>query len=205
MSSAQHNDVAIRVDAVDASELIAYLTADGGSYLAVKELEGSNPHYHVVLHTTRKLPAVRTALKRAMPGLKGNGSYSVSAVRDLPKYQRYMMKGDSREVQAHVVAGHGMEYSSLQWQEETHDAYWDEADSITRKRKSEPLMNSIFAQCTAAGTEWHQRDKIARIYIKELVSRDKAINIFALKSQINLIQIKLCPDDSALENLVSQV
>lgn len=205
MTSAQHNDVAIRVDSTDHEELVCFLKADGGSYLAVKELEGSNPHYHVVLHTARKLPAVRTALKRAMPGLKGNGSYSVSAVRDLGKYQRYMMKGDSREVQPHVVASYGMMYSDQSWQEETHDAYWDEAEQINRKRKREPLMDSVFQQCTAAGLEWHQRDRIARIYIKELISRDKAINTFALKSQINLIQCKLCPDDSALENLVSTI
>ena len=205
MSSAQHNDVAIRVDAADATELICFLTADGGSYLAVKELEGSNPHYHVVLHTARKLPAVRTALKRAMPALKGNGSYSVSQVRDLSKYQRYMMKGESREVQPHVAAAHGMEYGSAQWQEEMHDAYWDEAEQLNRKRKREPVIDSVYQQCTAAGLSWDQRDKIARIYIKELISRDKPINTFALKSQINLIQCKLCPDDSALENLVSTV
>lgn len=202
---AQHNDVAIRVDGQSHEELVQFLTADGGSYLVVKELEGSNPHYHVVLHSTRKLPAIRTALKRAMPSLRGNGSYSVTAVRDLAKYQRYMMKGDSKEVMPQVVASYGMAYSDLSWQEEMHDAYWAEAEDLKRKRSKAPIQSSIYEQCTAEGVEWHQREKIARIYIKELVSRDKPINIFSLRSQINLIQVKLCPDDSAIDNLVSSI
>lgn len=198
-------DVAIRIDAADHAEFVSFLAADGGAYLVVKELEDSNPHYHAILHSSRKLPAIRTALKRAIPTLSGNGSYSVSAVRDLAKYQRYCMKGVSREVQAHVVAAHGLNYSDPSWQEEIHDSYWDEADQISRKRKREPLMDSVYQQCVASAVQWHQRESIARIYIKELISRDKPINLFALKSQINLIQCKLCPDDSALENLVSAV
>ena len=203
MSTQETQNVAIRVDTADSSQLVQFLAADGGAYLAVKELEGTNPHIHVILHSSRKLPAIRTALKRAMPQLSGNGSYSVSQVRDLAKYQRYCMKGVSREIQAEVVAAFGLMYSDPSWQEEMHDAYWDEADQITRKRKREPVMDSVYQQCTAAAVQWHQRDSIARIYIKELISRDKPINLFALKSQINLIQCKLCPDDSALENLVS--
>lgn len=198
-------DIAIRVDGDSAAQLIEVLDKDGGAYLVVKELEGSNPHFHAVLHSVRKLAAVRQAIKRAMPQLNGNGSYSVASVRDLAKYQRYMMKGESAETMPVVIAAHGMMYTDPSWQEEQHDAYWEENEVLTRKRKASPAFDVVLQQCKVRQISWSNREAIAREYIKELASRDKGINIFALKSQVNLIQIKLCPDDSAIEDLARQV
>lgn len=198
-------DIALRLDGQDSAAFVKVLDADGGAYLVVKELEDSNPHFHAVLHSNRKPSAVRAALKRAMPELNGNGSYSVTLVRDLAKYQRYMMKGESCEVMPHVVAAHGMAYTSLEWQEEHHDAYWAENDELLRRRKKGPVFESVLAQCRTDRISWDNRSKIAEIYIRHLVDADKAINLFSLKSYCNLIQVKLCPDDKALEDLAAQV
>lgn len=197
--------IAIRVDGDSSVELCQVLDKDGGAYLVVKELEGSNPHFHAVLHSVRKLSAVRQALKRAMPQLNGNGSYSVTAVRDLTKYQRYMMKGETREKLPHVVAAHGVLYTDSAWQSEMHDAYWDENDSIQRKRKFEHIDDVVLDRCKELSYSWQNRQGIAEQYIRELVSRNKPINIFSLKSHVNLLQIKLCPDDRAIEDLAQQV
>jgi len=197
--------VAIRIDGQSASELIAFCDKDGGAYFIVKELEGSNPHFHCVLHSVRKLSAVRTALKRAMPGLNGNGSYSVSAVRDLEKYQRYMSKGESSEVLPVVSGAQGFQYASAEWLQETHDAYWDENGQIMAARKRKHIIETVLLTCKEAKYEWTSRSLIAAAYIKELVSRDKPINIFAAKSAVNLIQVKLCPNDNAIDDLASTI
>lgn len=203
--SSQPIPVAIRIDGHSATELISVLDKDGGAYLVVKELEGSNPHFHAVLHSLRKLSAVRAAIKRAIPTLNGNGSYSVAQVRDLAKYQRYMMKGESEDVMPVITAGFGLMYTDPSWQEEQHDAYWEEAATLTRKRKAAPVFEAVLHECKVRQISWQNREAIGRIYIKEQADRDKGINIFALKSQVNLIQIKLCPDDSAIEDLARQI
>ena len=198
---ATHYDVAVRVDAVDCTALVGVLTADGGSYLVVKELEDTNPHFHCYLRTARKLPAVRAALKRAMPELNGNGSYSVSNCRDVERYLRYMLKGESVGVMPQVVAANGLGYQSDEWQKSQHDAYWEENAQIGRKRKLMSVADSVLAACKEKKLRWDDRDAIAELYIRELVSRDKAINLFSVRSNTSLLQCKLCPDDTAIKLL----
>lgn len=199
------NNVAIRIDGDFAAEVKQFLDKDGGAYLVVKELEGSNPHYHVVLHSDRKLSAIRTALKRAIPQLSGNGSYSVSGVRDLEKYQRYMAKGESQHVMPVVVCAHGMEYTSAAWLEEQHDAYWAENQALNSRKRKAPVTEVVLQRCKEKAIGWSNREAIAVEYIKELADRGKGINIFATKSQVNLIQVQLCPGDEAIEDLARQI
>lgn len=197
--------VAIRVDGDAYREKLRDFCSGHGACLLVREtVDGSNPHFHAVLHSDRKVPAIRMALKRAL-AVGGNGEYSVAEVRDLDKYQRYIMKGESASVFPQVVMAVGMQYQDPTWQQSTHGAYWAESLALGRKRKLEPVMDVVYAECTTGGVEWHQRDKISKIYIKELVARSKPINLFSIKSYINLLQCKLCPDDTALDNLCSAV
>lgn len=201
----QLNIFAIRLDGNDPNKLIDVLKADGGAYLVVKEMEGVNPHYHGVIHTTKKLPAFRAALKRAMPELNGNKSYSVSGVRELEKYQRYMLKGEARATAPDIVGGYGITYQDQEWLDERHDAFWDEADEITRRRKARPVAEDVLAACRTARINYKDREKIAEMYIRELVDRNKAINLYSVKSSVSLIQAKLCPDDSFIKDLVNYV
>lgn len=197
------NVLAIRLDGTDASKLVDVLTADGGAFLVVKEVAGDNIHFHGVLHTTKKLPAFRAALKRAMPELNGNGSYSVSTVRELEKYQRYMLKGDSRAKDAEVIAANGLTYTDAEWRGERHDAYWDENDELSRKRKAGCLMDDVLAACKEQRIAFDNREAISRLYIRGLVERNKAINLYSVKSTVSLIQAKLCPDDSFINELAT--
>lgn len=197
--------VAIRVDGDNyAQQLRDFLTSDGAALCVRETVEGENPHYHAVLHSDRKVPAIRMALKR-MLGITGNGQYSLAEVRDLDKYQRYMMKGPSADVMPEIIAAVGIQYQDNDWRQDKHDAFWEEAAQLTKKRKLEPIMDYTYRECTANSVQWHQRERIAKIYISELIARNKPINTFAAKSAINLLQCKLCPDDSALDNIVSSV
>lgn len=197
--------VAIRVDGDSyRDKLRDFLSSDGGSLCVRETVDGDNPHYHAVLHSERKVPAIRMALKRAL-GLNGNGDYSVAEVRDLPKYLRYMMKGACAEVGPEVIMAVGMEYGNADWQRGQHAAFWADASADRRKRKLEPIMEATYKTCLDEGVSYDQRDRIAKIYIRGLIDRDRPINIFSAKSAINLLQCKLCPDDSALDNLVASV
>lgn len=197
--------LAIRLDGPSPTALISVLDKDGGAYLVVKELADSNVHYHVILHSVRKLSAVRAAIKRAMPEVNGNGSYSVTLVRDVSKYERYMMKGDSAEELPQVVAAHGMTYTSVDWHREQHDAYWAENALLGANRRKRPIIETVLIACKEAKYSWTNREAIAKVYIKEVVDRDRPINIFSAKAAVNLLQVKLCPNEDALDDLARNV
>lgn len=198
---------AIRLDADDVTQLRAVLEADGGAYMVVRETceDGRNVHFHGVLISKRKSTAVRAAIKRAMPQLNGNGSYSCVPVRDLDKYHRYMLKGKSRSTGPEIVCANGIQYTEESWRDEQHDAYWDENEEINRTRKKKRVFDAVLDQCKEAGLEWTNREAIAKKYIKELSDRNMAINLFSVKSHCNLIQVKLCPDDRAIEDLAGHI
>lgn len=193
---------AIRIDGQFTDPIKQFFEKDGGAYLVVKELEDSNPHMHGVLHSDRKPQAVRMAIKRAIPGA-GNGAYSCAPVKDLDKYQRYMMKGASKETGAEVLASYGLEYGDPEWQATAHEAYWEENDRISKRRKLENIDDVVVELVRQAGIDWSNREKLAEVYIRELSSRNKPINLFSLRSKLNLLQIKLCPDDRAITDLAA--
>lgn len=197
--------LAIRVDGDQhRQKLRDFLSSDGAALCVRETVDGENPHYHAVLHTDRKIAAVRMALKRCL-GVTGNGEYSVAQVKDLARYQRYMLKGDAKGVLPEIVIAIGMIYQSDSWVEEQHDAYWEENATLVKKRALEPVPAAVLSQCKEANVAWDRRDRIAEIYIRELVTRNKAINLFSLKSNVNLIQCQLCPGDQAIEDLARQV
>lgn len=86
-----------------------------------------------------------------------------------------------------------------------HNAYWDENEETARRRKLMPVAEAVLAQCKDARIKWDDVESIGKIYIRELVKRDKAINIFSVKSNVHLIQVKLCPNDAAIELLASKL
>lgn len=203
MSQNVYYDIAIRLDGQSSEKLIEFLDQDGGSYLVVKELEDSNPHFHVVLHTRRKLQAVRMAFRRQFPELKGNGAYSISAVRDVDKYHRYLMKGESSELQPNVIAANGVQYSNVLWQQAQHDEYWQVNQELQEAERKLPVAEVVLKACKEVAVQWSNREKISELYIRELVVRDKPINLHSVRAAVSLLQVKLCPDDQAILDLAA--
>lgn len=197
--------IALRVDGDDDSMLPTFCEADGGAYFVVHEIADSGSHYHAVLHSTRDLQAVRMAFRRMFPELRGNQAYSISVVKDLNKYQRYLCKGVSRDLAPEVVGAYGINYGSLEWQDEQHAAYWDNNDDLLRSRSRLSVVDAVVEACRADAISWNDREKIGEIYIRELVSRSKAINIFSVRASLNLVQVQLCPTDDAIKDLARQV
>lgn len=172
--------------------------------MVVQEKLEENPHFHVYLRTTRKPQAIRVALKRAIEGLNGNGSYSVSVCRDVQRYYQYILKGESRHERPIVTAANGMQHTNEDWRNEQHAAYWDENEETARRRKLVPVAEAVLQACKDSNVKWDDAERIAEFYIRELHSRNKAINIFSVRSYIALLQCKLCPDDSAIKALAQK-
>lgn len=198
---------AIRVDGDDVWDLVSYLESDGGGYFVVREAgdNGGNVHMHAVLRSDRNIQAVRRAFTRMFPDLVGNKAYSIAEVRDLDRYHRYMCKGESAETAPEVVGAYGLEYASVAWQDAQHAAYWEEHQATSARRRSQPLTEFTVVACKEARIPWSDKHAIARVYIREAVARQKSINVFAVRAQINLVQCLLCPDDQAIEDLASAV
>lgn len=202
-------DYAIRLDGSDSSKLVEFLTKDGGAFYVVRELEDSNPHFHAYIHSKRKLPAFRSAFLRACLDAsrvtaRGNGAYSITAVRDLDKYHRYCSKGASAAEEPAVVQHSGIEFTPG-WFAARHEEYWAVNQAVMDARRQKPTWEAVLEAARAAGLQYSDKRGIALLYLRELAARDKAINIFSVRSYVALISVKLCPDDSALEDLANSV
>lgn len=201
----QFIDLAIRLDGQDPSDLINFLEDDGGAFLIVKEVAGDNHHFHAVVRSRRAVQPFRMAFKRAMPQLAGNGAYSIAVVRELDKYHRYLCKGDALGVWPEVVGANGIQYQDLEWQNAQHEAYWSENSRLAGERRNLNVLDASYNALRDRNVQWHNREEIARVYIREVVARGKSINTFACRSAVNLLSVRLCPDDSALDELARVV
>jgi len=204
MAPGQLYQLAVRTDGefVNMRKWLDNLDASG--WCVREYVEGEdNEHWHWYIETKLKAASFRVELKRKAPGLKGNGSYSVAEVRDEQKYLQYMAKGPSKEIMCEVDWTKG-----LRWTDEKiielHDAYW-EVNAKIKKRKAGSIADHVIDICKEQRVEWSDRRTIAKEYIKELVAQSKPINLFSMKANVNLIQVKLCPNDDAIDELAAQV
>lgn len=193
---------ALRIDK-EFPAVSSFLSEKGVSGWGVRETAGDNEHWHFFLETKIKMSSMRVLLKRAVPSLSGNGAYSISDVKDVEKYQRYMAKGECAEKEPEVAWRHGLLWTDEKISE-LHEEYWM-ANRASKKRREVGVMDFVLDLCRDNGTAWDDRGAIAEEYIKELVARNKPINLFSVKSAVNLIQVKLCPTDDAIKMLSQQI
>lgn len=195
---------AVRIDLSDSRtpEAIADWLADiGTGYLAVREGGEENPHVHVVVAWDKTTRGFRKNFLTKFPSCNGNGSYSITEVKDEAKYNRYICKGSGLGSPPTIVARNGLLYTE-EWIEEQHAAYYEHAPNPRAKRR---LMDAVADTCKEAAMDWHDRQGIARVYIKECIRRKTGINTFQAKSAVNLITCLLCPTDAAIEDLISTI
>lgn len=194
---------ALRVD--DAfSVVLAWVNREGFGGFAVREtVAGENQHWHWLLQTDKELHPVRCSFNRAVPELKGNGKYSLTVVRDLPKYELYLCKGDS-EGQMPEIAWRNSIFYTEQKIEELHEQYWV-TNRALKKRKLGSMIDWVIDEAKRQNVVWSNREKLAEIYIRELGARGKPINLYSIRSNLNSVQVALCPDDTVLKALVEKV
>lgn len=186
----------------------AWLGTHSFGGFGVREVAGeSNEHWHFLLEIPangKKIQAYRVSLTRDVPELKGNAGYSLTEVRDVEKYERYMCKGDTEEHMPEVVWSNSLKYDQARIQE-LHDSYWECNRQLQPRKRQLSVIDEVTQACKEAKIEWSERTAISREYIKSAVARKKGINIFQVKASVNVIQCLLCPDDKAIELLAEQI
>lgn len=188
--------ISLRVDkCVDDVE--AWLDSRGFGGFGVRECATDNEHYHFYVEADFKnMQSFRVQLTKAVPGLKGNGAYSATEVKDVDKYVRYMCKGESDGAGCEVVWRHTLVYTE-EFCEELHSEYWTENRRL-KKRKAGAVIDAVIDECKRQDVAWTNRSKIAELYVREIAQRARPLNQFSAKSGVNAIQLALCPDDSAI-------
>lgn len=198
---------ALRVDGPWLPELVELADFYQLGGFAVREQtmtqgESTNLHHHVLWTCpstqTLKLPALRKMLLQKIPSLRGNGSYSFTTVRDLEKYCRYLAKGSSAGEHPVVVWQHGLfDIEAL------HDAYW--AEHKERYKPQLPVVEHIIEACKEQNVSFENRSKIAEMYVTEQVKRKKGVNIFQIRSQVNLIQCVLDGSGKKIADFAAEI
>lgn len=197
--------IALRID-VAFTETLAYLEEKGVSGWCVREnVNGENEHWHWYIESDAwtNIKAFRVALTRAVPELKGNGSYSAKETDEtVDRYWAYMAKGDSEGAGIIAVWRHGLLWTD-DYLEELHQRYWTE-NHVFKKQKLRHVDEVVLERCMEKKLEYDNVLEISKVYIKELFSRNKPINLFSVRSHCNLISLKLAPDvDTAVDKLVN--
>lgn len=187
---------ALRID-LGFSEVQAWLSRHNVGGWAVREqVNGENEHWHFILYSPLTIKQLRCSFNRECPSLKGNGKYSLTLCRDEEKYKRYMAKGDGHGTVPEIVWSHSIDVDI----DALHEAYWT-ANEKLRKRKAASMIDYVIDVAKDEEVKWDNREKLAEIYIREQGKRGKGINLFAVRSSLNAVQLALCPDDTFLNQL----
>lgn len=192
--------VSMRIDHVEGAlaAITAYLGETRYGGFGVEENSEGNRHYHFLLegfNEKKDVQAFRVAMTRKAPMLKGNGGYSISVVKDLDKYARYICKGASSGESPVLVWRQSLKYDDGKIAA-LHDAYWEENRKL-KKRAAVSMVDFVVDEAKRRAINWRERSALSKIYIDEMVARGKPLNMFAGKSTINTVQVLLCPNDDA--------
>lgn len=198
---------ALRVDGDQHQRFAEWFDGFGSSYFIVREtVDGENVHMHMVFTAEIPIKNIRSRFNRAFPDLTGNKSYSLTGVEDLDKYHRYMCKGNSEDELPEVLAKHGMIYTA-DWVDDRHAEYWDVHNQLQVKKDSRkrPAFEIVYDEAVSKQIKWNDDKQLAKMFINTLAQQAKPVNLFSVRSQVNLLKIRLCPDDAALDALAEIV
>lgn len=173
------------------------------SGFAVREVSGDNEHWHWFLRSDTRINSLRELLRRSVPEIAGNRGYSLKVCDDADRYMQYMCKGDGPDMMPEVVWKVGLDLVDTKFQE-LHEAYWVENRQARRQRRM-TVSEKVLEAAKAANVAWDDVRQLSRLYLKELRAQKKAVNLFACKAAIRGLQLQLCPDDSAIEDLSAQL
>lgn len=204
--SPSHVYYAVRLDGDDSASLSTFLALLGCYFIVRESVSGQNVHMHAVVYSSEKLKTIRSRFLRAFPACSGNGSYSLTTVDDVDKYHRYLCKGADKDSAPEVVGRQGLLYTD-EWVASQHESYWQVNDQIASSKSSRKrsVFEIVYDQCVSEDVYWNDSKTIAKKWVLALSQANKGINIFAVRSNVNLLRIKLCKDDKALDTIAQSV
>lgn len=202
--------IALRADVTSnehRDRIVAWL-ASHGSYIVVAEGGDANPHVHALLHSDLDIRMLRQNLRRKLDFLRGNGDYSLTTVRDVEKYERYVCKGESESELPQIVSRMGVEYTD-DWVKERHGSYWQLQKDYKARHKRKGLHSSTIVEkveeiCKNKAIRWDKEFEIGAEYLKLVSEGKKGVNIHQLRATVKGVQLQLCPDDAAITRLLHE-
>lgn len=203
---------ALRVDLLAEVSLIAlvgFVTKWSTSHVVVREAgdETGKDHIHALLVCDEncKLQSVRMDLRRKFPALTGNkAAYSLSEVKDLEKYERYLCKGASADEQPRIVSTEGLRYDDM-WKSDMHEAYWrlnfqHQQDISESKKQKLSFTDFLEVEAKKRKILWSDPEKLRDLYIELSFSERRGVlNKNQIDSVVNQLIGRLCPDDRAVQ------
>lgn len=209
---------ALRVDLladVVLSVLVAFIAKWASSYLIVRECgeETGKEHIHAVLcmGDDKKVQSMRMQFRREFPSVVGNkAAYSLGAVKDLEKYERYMCKGASEDEMPEIVGSLGLKYS-LEYIEECHTNYWrlnfqNQKDKAGSKKQKLSFTDFLEQEAKKRSIVWSDVEKLRELYLELAVGERKSVvNKNQLEGCVNALIGRLCPDDRYIEFLKNKL
>lgn len=168
------------------------------AYLLVHETaEGENPHVHAIIHTVQTLKKVRNSFTYKFKEHVGNKAYSIKVCDDdFEAYIRYMCKGTSAEVGPVVWGSCGLKYTP-EVIKDAHGMYWvnNKAIQINKAKaiKCEKLkpVELVEKEAKKLGLKGHDREGVAKVYIRLWRDARKPINLYAARGVVNTVCLLL--------------
>lgn len=136
--------ISVRVTGKDAMDAAVKFLVDNETYegYAVREV-AEQEHMHAVV-LNRDIDEFRAKLRWAVRRFgSGNKVYSVSKVKDLDHYLRYMAKGESRECLPEVIwcRYEGLDVRGL------HAMYWEQNEVLKKKAEKPDVVALVLRKC----------------------------------------------------------
>lgn len=169
--------------------------------------ETGKDHIHALLvcDDSKKLQTIRMDLRRKFPQLSGNtASYSLSLVRDLEKYERYLCKGASEDEDPVFASCLGIRYSP-DWKSENHSNYWRlnfqcQKDKAAEKKRKLSFTDFLEEEAKKRKIVWSDAEKLRDLYVElSFTERRGVLNKNQIDSTVNSLIGRLCPDDRAVQ------
>jgi len=188
---------AIRIHELDETirhKLGSFLDSISGSYVIARETyECMRPHFQGWIRTETLIPALRERLYRAMPEIRGRGKgrgnavYSLSHVRDIDRYQYYILKGSPTEL-PDIIFRSGVALSSDDITV-MHKKYWEsktETTSNAKRNTTQTLIDWVKEQSFDDMQEYQVRQIIGDKIIAEYIRTEKLMMTHQMSGVYNL-------------------
>lgn len=180
--------------------IVGFVESTGGSYVVARETNANRIHYQGWVRCELKPQTFRVRLKKAFPECIGNKGYSVSAVKDIEAYGRYVLKG-TKEDYADVVCACGLEITE-EYLAREHRAYWSKAEKPGKSNRS--VVEEVH-EWVMEKSKMHDitRRDIAKRICDTMAARKKGINTYYIRTLVNTVE--WLKDPACQENILDEI
>lgn len=156
--------------------------------------EVKRDHWHALIWSDKKVPALRADFRKANPEVSGQGAYSLTEIKQtgeedpVEMYERYMCHGKFDGDPVIVVSAHGAKYTP-EWFREQNTAFYaarkEFKKKIEKRENSVNMVNELVQACDLAGIR--EKREIAGKLVDKYIAERRPLNTFFAKSVVNTV------------------